>query len=319
MSAEFFRLKMPNSTLIGDVQLTEHLQDNICTFLDWALLGLGNFFNVNLNAAYPYGGNPSILRLSDDPRYAKGSVWESFRQNWVWENNPDSATQPINVSGVYVNNTFYPVGTTGPFAFNIAYPQGRVVFAAPIPINSVVQVEYSYRYYSVYSSNADWFRKIMQGSLRLDDLQYNSYGSGIWSILPESRVQLPAVVVEAVPNRHHLGKGLGGGTWYYQDVVFNIFAQTPQSRNNMIDIITYQTEKRLFMYDKNMCNRSGVYPLNQYGYLVNASYNFPYLVNNFLYTDYIVREATGNPVDNDSQSIYSGSCRWFTEIDCPQL
>lgn len=315
MSADYFRLKTPNYTLIGDVQLTDHLQDNICSFLDWSLLGLGNFFSVYLNSNYPYGGNPSILRLSEDPRYIQGSVWEGFRQNWIWENNPDSNTQPINISGVWINNTFYPTGTTGQYAFNIAYPQGRVIFNNALPINSQVQVEYSYRYYNIYPANIQWFRNLMQGSLRLDDLQYSSYGSGNWSILPESRVQLPAVVVETVPNRSHVGKGLGGGSWIYQDVLLHCFAQTPTARNNILDILNYQYEKRFFMYDKNMCNRSGVYPLNQFGFLLNNNYNYPYLVNNFLYGASIIRETTSTPLNNESQCIYTATARWNMELD----
>ena len=318
MSADFFRLKTPNSTLIGDVQLTDHLQDNICTFLDWSLLGLGNYFNVFLGTTYPFGGNPSTLRLSEDPRFPKGSVWEGFRQNWVWENNPDAAP-PINISGIYINNNFYPTGTVGSYSYNIAYPQGRVIFNSPIPANSIVQCEYSYRYYNVYPANAQWFRNLMQGSLRLDDPQFTSYGSGIWSILPESRVQLPAVVVETVPNRYHRGKGLGGSSWIYQNVLFHCFGQTPTSRNNILDILTYQFEKRWFMYDKNMCYRSGVYPLNQNGYLVNSSYTFPYLVNNFLYTSAIIRETTASPLINESQCIFVGNCKWSMEVDASWL
>lgn len=311
MSADYFRLKMPNSTLIGDLQLTGHLQDNLCTFLDWSLLGLGNFYSAYLGTNMPYGGNPATLRLSEDPRYTQGCVWEGFRQNWVWENNPDSPVQPINISGIYVNGNFMPTGTN----YNISYPQGRVIFNNAIPTNSVVQVEHSYRYYNIYPANVQWFRNIMQGSLRLDDLQFSQYGSGIWSILPESRVQLPAVVIESLPDRQSYGKGLGGGQFLTQQVLFHVFGQTPDSRNNMLDILTYQSEKRFFMYDKNACARSGVYPLNQYGYLVNQSYNFPYLVNNFLYTAAIIYGTSATPSDSDSQNIFTGSVRWTMELD----
>ncbi len=304
---------------IGDVQLTEHLQSNICSFLDWGLMNLGGYFNVYLNTTQPYGGNPSTLRLSDDPRYYKGTVWDSFKTNWCWEQGIDGSNQPINISGVYVNGQFYPVGTSGQFGYNIAYTHGRVIFNNPLPSNSKVQVEYSYKFYNVYPANIQWFKELMKGSFRIDDPQFNFFGSGLWTIFPESRAQLPAVVVESVPRREHVGKQLGGGQWIYQDMLFHIMAETPEQRNNIVDILTYQSEKRFFMYDKNAMNRSGVYPLNQFGYLVNPSSTYPFLVNNYLYTDVIIRKTTSQEQDNVAQSIYRGSCRWYLEVDSPSI
>jgi hypothetical protein len=305
--------------LIGDLQITEQLQDGIVSLLDWAFLGLGSFANVTTGTTYPFGGNPSTLRLSDDPRYTPGLVWDGFRNNWIWEQNIEYSVQPINISGIYINSQFYPLSTTGSFSYNISYPQGRVVFNSPIPTTSKVQVEFSYRMYNMYTASVQWFRDVMEGSLRLDDLQFNNRGSGNWSITPESRVMLPAIVVESIPNRKHLGKGLGGGFWMYQDILFHVFGATTPSRNNAIDILDYQSEKRFFLFDKNMVARSGAFPLNQYGFLVNQSNNYPYLINTYMYRPFIVRETTSQKMENEAQSIQVGNCTWNIEIDFGDL
>jgi hypothetical protein len=314
MSADWTRLKTPG--LVGDDQLCEHIQNNVAAFLDWGFLGLGSHVDVYLNSQAPYGGNPSTLRLSDDVRYPKGLVWEGFRQNWVWEQGIDGP-QAINISGIYVNGSFVPNNSS---VFNIDYPRGRVVFNSPISSASTVQVEYSYKLYNFYPANVQWFVNLMQGSLRLDDLQFNQYGSGIWSVSPSNRAQLPAVVVEAVPTQYHRGKGLGGGTWYYPNVLFHVFATTPTQRNNAVDIISFQTEKRFFFFDQNAASRSGVYPLNQYGFLVNPSSNYPFLVNNFLDRAAIIYETTTQQLKNESQCIYTGLVRWSNfEVDYPEV
>lgn len=317
MALDYFRFKMPGQA--GDSQLTDQFKTNAQAFLDWSFLGIGGFFNVTLNTTYPYGGNPSTLRLSDDTRYAAGTAWDAFKTNWVWENNIDYNYQPINISGVYINNTFYPTGTTGPYAYNINYSLGRVVFNSPIATNSTVQVEYSYKYYNIYNDNTQWFRQLTDRSYRIDDSQFNMSGSGIWSIFPDNRAQLPAIVVEVPPRREMTPWGVGGGQWVVLNPVFHVFAETQFDRDNALDILAYQTEKRFFLFDKNIVTRSGVWPISPYGYLQNSSYTYPYLVNNYLWRDCIIKQSNIQRVVNNPQSVYYGVATWKIEVNFPEL
>lgn len=301
---------------IGDQRLTQQLTSNFVSFLDWGLLNLGGFFNVYLTDIAPYGGNPSTLRLSDDTRYARGRVWDSFKTNWVWEQGIEYSQQPINISGIYVNSIFLPLDSS---VYNINYPQGRVIFTNPIASNSTVQVEYSFKYYNVYPASVQWFNQLTRGTFRRDDTQFNQSGSGIWTEFPESRTQLPAIVVESYPKRDWKGKQLGGGQWIYTDILFHIFAETSDGRDNVLDLLTYQNEKKFYMWNKNAVANSGAYPLNAYGYLVNPQSIYPNLINDYLWRYVIIRDTTAQQLQDEPMSVYRGIVRMTIEVDFPEI
>jgi hypothetical protein len=311
--ADFTSLKTPG-TQIGDSQLTGQLRTNICAFLDWALLGLGGFYNVYLGTTLPYGGNPSTLRLSDDPRYPSGQVWDGYKTNWIWENNIENTTQPIQISGVWINGNFLPNNHIGISGFNINYPAGRVFFNSPIPTNSTVQVEYSWRAYNVYPDNIQWFKQLQQGTSRLDNPQWSYQGSGIWSIFPESRAQLPAIVVEPIPTRTHTGYQLGGGQWLNNRITFWVLSNTETQRDSILDILTYQADRTFYLFDINRIQSSGQLPLNQWGHLINSSSTYPYLINNYLWVYALLNECPSQKLSNNAQSIFWGVAHWDIQL-----
>lgn len=305
---------------IGDAQLGNQIPANMIEFCKWGMLCIGGFWNVNLTTTLPYGGNPATLRPCDDNRYPAGLIWEGYKNNWVWETGVEYSSQPIQISGIYVNGTFYPTGTNNPtYAYNISYPLGRVIFNNPIPTNSVVQCEYSYHQYGFYPADTEWYHTLLDGLNRIDDYQYNWQGSGIWSVFSDNRISFPAVVVESVPIRKFVPKSLGGGQWCYQSVNFTVFADDPSDRNILVDILTYQNEKRFFMFDQNAMAASGSYPLNAYGYLVNPQLTYPTLVNNYYWTDAIIWNVTAGQNDNESPNVYIGKVSMTLEVDMPGI
>ena len=308
---EYTTLAVPG--LAGNAQLTDQLRSNMVMFIDWALLSQGYFMNVNLNTVYPYGGRPAKLRPSDDNRYPSGVAWDGAKLNWCWEQGVEFTSQPINISGIYVNNNFLTLNN----GYSVNYPLGRIIFNNPIPINSTVQIEYSYKYYNTYPSTAEWFRQLTEGTWRIDDSQFSSYGSGIWSIFPDSRVQLPAIAVEISPTTKYSPYGLGGGQWITKDVLFHCFAETAFDRDNFIDIISYQKWKKAFIVDKNTISKSGAFPLNVYGNVINPSSIYPFLVSNYVWTDYYIEDVSVQRTDNNPQSVYYGVCRWSCKINSP--
>ena len=65
-----------------------------------------------------------------------------------------------------------------------------------------VQLNYSYRNVQVYiADQAPWWDELQYNSMRVDDATFSEIGSGNWGILSNHRVQMPAIVVEAVPRR----------------------------------------------------------------------------------------------------------------------
>lgn len=263
---------------IGQSTLCDQLESNLIEFFNWGLLCIGGFGNAAIGNSGAFGGDTSRLRPVSDPAYVDGQVWEGFRQDWVWESGISYPIQPIQISGVYVNNQFYPLSTTGIYSHHINYPLGRVTFDNPLPITSVVQANYSYRLYTIQSSDQQWFRQVMFESFRVDNSDFLQYGSGVWNVLAQQRVQLPAVIVDVVPRRNMFGYELGGTTTIHQDILFHIFSETPSDRKTAMDIISYQKDKTIPLFDKNLMVAQNAFPLDYTGGLASGARSYPDLV-----------------------------------------
>jgi hypothetical protein len=268
-------------TNFGDSLLSDQLENNLFAFFTWGLLGIGGWTDVRIPSSGAFGGAAHRLRpVTEDPYYTPGQVWEGFRQDWVWESGVEYAFQPIHVSGVYVNGDFVPLAATGVYAHKVNYPLGRVVFETPLdPSGDMVTCEYSYRYCQFSTSDVPWWRQIQQNSLRIDDPQFLEQGSGAWSVLAQNRVQLPAVVIEAVSNARRKPFEVGSQMQIVsQDVLFHVIAETPWDKKQLHDVITYQTEKRLQGFDKNLLLAADQYPLDADGTPVSGALMYPDLV-----------------------------------------
>lgn len=271
-------LSLKNVTQIGRAALSDQLETNLLSFFQWGLLGVGNFFNVTIPTSGVYGGNQHQLRLSEDPNYAQGSVFESFRKDWVWETGVSYVPSPISVSGVYVNGNFYPNGTTGTYAFSIDNPNGRVVFNNPIPAGSKVTAEYSYRLFNFTTADVPWWREFQTNSFRVDDSQFQNFGSGAWSVLAQNRIQLPAVIVEATPRTNRTPFEIGNySAIVKQDVLFHIVTEARSDLKTMHDIITSQWQGRIPGFDKNAVLAANQFPLNGDGSLASGAMMYPAL------------------------------------------
>ena len=123
---------------VGNTLLNSELEGNLKGFLDWGMLGIGGWFNVEIPTLGAWGGQFDQLRLVDDPSYTRGQVWETARKDWVWETGtPYTGGDPIAISGIYINSTLYGTGDAT-YGHHYNYPLGRVVFDSAIPITSTV-------------------------------------------------------------------------------------------------------------------------------------------------------------------------------------
>ena len=116
--------KLKGITDVFEYTLNNDIQDGLLEYFDWALLDIGNYFNSTLGETGPNGEDYSKLRSSSNDQYTNGQVWEGFRKNWVWQSGVDYSPAPLvgtnntkpGVSGVYVDDNFYPNTTTGDYA-----------------------------------------------------------------------------------------------------------------------------------------------------------------------------------------------------------
>ena len=274
---------------IGESLFTSELESNLKWYMDWGLLNIGGWTDVNRPTSGAWGGDYSSLRAVQDPSYTNGQVWESARKDWVWETGQlyeDDGTpySGIQISGAYINDTFYSTGDAT-YGHYIDYPNGRVVFNTAIPTTASVEVDYSYRNVQVYiADQAPWWDEVQFDSLRVDDSSYSVAGSGAWGVLANHRVQLPAVIIEAVPRRRFTPYQLGDTSQFVrQDVLFHIVAENRWWRNQLVDIVSFQKDESIWLYNSNTLALSGAFPLDYRGMKVGAPLNYNDVVTNTNY------------------------------------
>lgn len=307
--------------------LNNELQDNVVEFLDWSLLEKGNYMNVTLDELSPDGLDYSKLRLSSSAAFPSGKAWEGFRQNWVWQSGVSFSPPPLvvnnnsipGISGVYVNGSFYPSNTVGTYAHKVDYYNGRIIFNNPIPTNSIVKAEYSYKYINVlYANSLPWLAEVQYGSMDLDP-SFNILNKGKYDIPSEARVQLPAIAVEIVPKRTFKGYQLGGGQFINTDILFHCLAEDEYTRNKLLDIISLQNNKNIYMFNSNEIAKSGDFPLTYQGFPVSGALRYPDLIQKYSFNQIYFKNANVQNMRIINSNFFAGIVRMTAEVISTQI
>lgn len=286
------------------------------------MLGIGGFVNVNIPTYSSFSGNFHTLKCAADPAFKFGQVWETIRKDWVWESGAyysgtNGIISPISISGVYVNNNFIlPSHPTS--GFYLDYRNGRAVFNNPIPSNSFVAMNYSYRWVQVYvADNAPWFFEGQYVSFRPGDQQWNinfPY-SGDFSASPNMRYQFPVCIIEAVPKRTHEPYEMGNSaSWIQQDVIFNIVGENKWSRDKLMDILDLEYNHILQLYDTDKVIASGLSPLDYRGNVANSTGTYPYLIGACPFAKMYIKDVQMAEVETLNPRLYEGKIRWVCEV-----
>lgn len=300
---------------IFDHTLNNEIQDNLIEFFDWGLLEKGNYFNVTLGETSHNNVDYSLLKPSNNDNFSTGTAWEGFRKNWVWQSGITYNPPPIvgnddnypGISGVYVNDIFYPSNISGQYEHTVDYFNGRVIFTNPLPLTSKVQAEYSYKYINIiYANSLPWLREIQYDSLNISDKNKN--------ILAEMQVQLPAIAIEIVPRRTMKPYQLGGGQFIYTDVLFHCIAEDDLTRNKLVDIISMQNDKIIQMFDSDLISSSGAFPINYKGSPNAGALRYPDLISSFGGFSLFLTNVNCQGMDMINSSLYAGIVRATTEI-----
>lgn len=307
-----------------DSTVSNVVRDNVVSFLDWGFLDKGGFQTVSSPASGMYGGSKHLLKPVKDNNYSDGQVWQTFKKNWVWETGVSTSTQPIQISGIYQNNTFLPYSynaTSGYYVgsgYRIDYPNGRVIFNSPIPSTSVVSANYSYKWLSVDKAEGyPFFKQIQQGSFRLD--QNFSTGSGAWNQISQNRVQLPAVLVDVLPSMEFTPLQLGGGQYANIDAIFYIISETESSCSNIANAISYQNNRVLQIYDTNSVYKSGEFPINYRGDLINTLYDYRYMIDYHSFRTAYLKDMRVNDITQLTYDLFISTARCTFEVRMPEM
>jgi hypothetical protein len=304
-------------TNIGDSTVTNHIRENLISYFDYGLVEKSNFINVQIPQTGYYGGLDHRLRLINDPRYSSGQVWQAVRGNWVWESGLGALTSNNpsypGISGVYVNNTFYPVSTTGNYSHHINHYLGRVIFDNPIPSGSIVECQYSYKYISVTKCDGiNWFTQIQKNSERSDSTNFISQ-DGDYSILSDNRYQLPSIGIEVGKTRKMKPFQIGGGQIVYTDFYLHCISEDAYTRDNLVDIVCLQNEKVINAYDLNKISASGAFPLDYRGVPASGAKQYPELVTEFPGDQIRIINSSFDSIYSLTPDIHVGTVKIVTE------
>jgi hypothetical protein len=276
-----YNASFQNVDKLGTHYLSLQLEENLKSFLNWGFLNIGGFININRPTSN-ISNNLSFHKLlrKEDPAYKNGQVWETFKKQWIYETGVSySGYSPIEISGVYVNDTFVP-GPTGeaPYNFTMNYDLGRVTFSSGLPTSTNVQMDFSYRNIQVYKANenlSEW-KTLQEFTYKRADVDK--------SITANHRIQPPCIIVEPINSANFKPYQLGSLTYRAnQDVLLHIFTENYADRNNIVDIIRLQKEKNLKLYDINSVIKNKVYYLNKDGSLNTDRMNYDQLFSDDSY------------------------------------
>jgi len=304
-------------TTFGDSTVTNDIRENLMSFFDYGLLEKNAFVNVEIPSTGYYDGLEHKLSVVDDPRYTYGQVWEGFRSNWVWESGLGALTSTDDaypgVSGVYVNDTFYPTSTTGTYSHHINHPLGRVVFDTAIDTDSEVSCEYSYKYINVARADGlDFFKQIQQRSERSENNNFVN-NSGEWDILADNRLQLPAIGIELINSRKMAPFALGGGQYVRTDFLFHCIAEDAYVRDHLLDIVSLQKESTFYSYNLDQISANNVFPLDYRGVPVSGALDYPQLISNYKGYKIRIMDVGFDAVYDLTPNIHVGTVKITTE------
>jgi hypothetical protein len=308
-----------NVNSIGENSLVTELEENIKTFLDWSFLNIGGFINVDIPTSGLYGGNFSDLKVSDQPGYTNGQVWQSAKKDWVWETGVSySGSAPNNISGVRVSNNFYPAPTgSGQVGYYINYPLANIVFNKPLAANTSVKLEYAYRWCQVYKSSTDPYLVELQGMTYDPVPAINQKDKGMYNLSSNHRVQMPCIIIEPISRSSSQPWHLGAYDFLIeQDMLLHVFAENTVDKNTISDIIRLQKQKTIWLYDIKKVVKSGVNPLDYRGSINNNGKNYYNLVTNqdYRWKKCHFKDISFSDMESKNKNLYWCTIRLTTEV-----
>lgn len=261
------------------------LKMNYILFLDNELLRDGNYQNVTSGLPFYSGEDMSKFVVDDNPKTLAplglmntstgapitGRVYQSAFKNWVYESGvvpsnyaiAQGFTAPIRVSGVYVDGRFCPtdstaVGYDASCAHTVDYLNGRVIFDQDMPANLNVHADFAFKEVAVVTASK--FNNQLVGGVLETKFTTNPrtagqliYPSGGSRILP-----YPVIFVEDA-SRDYEAYQLGDRSLIAIDeMAFHIYALDESTRDNLVDLVSFQERKRIPIIDFN----SAPFPLS---------------------------------------------------------
>jgi hypothetical protein len=226
-------------------------------FLEQELLRDGQYDVITSGTQFYDGSDMSVLVpdtsaqvLAELGGVQAGQVWQSAFKNWVYENPPALNPSVIlrnwptahRASGVYIDGAFR-LENDAVYPHHIDYLNGRIIFDSPLPLDTRVHGDFTYKTVKVMSLR-EFNNQLKFGVL---EQQYTTnpltagqliYPSGTTRISP-----LPIIFIEDM-GRTYGSYQIGDRSLIANDeMVCEIWTLDEGSRDNLIDLVAYQHRK----------------------------------------------------------------------------
>lgn len=226
-------------------------------FLEQELLRDGNYDVVTSGQMFYDGSDMSALIpdtapqvLADIGGLVPGQVWQSAFRDWVYENppalNPSVILQrwpaAFRASGVYIDGAFR-LENDPVYPHHIDYLNGRVIFNNPLPLETRIHAQFSYKTVHVLSLR-EFNNQLRHGVL--EQQWTNNPRTANQLIYPSGSIRitpLPIIFVEDMA-RTYGAYELGNRSLIARDeFVCEIWALDEGTRDNLIDLVSFQENK----------------------------------------------------------------------------
>lgn len=308
-------LKLNNVCYYGETRFINMAEINLKARLDWGLLCIGGWTDVTLGMQSAYSADWSQLALACDCNYTDGQVWQSARKDWVYESGVNYVDADANIHNPLVPQ-IYVGGLPVVAGFSINYPEGRVIFDAPLASTSVVQAVHSFRNIQVYiGDSVPWWQELQRNSFRVDDSHFQKTESGDWSIGSHHRIQMPVIIIDAIPFGNTQGYSLG--TYKLkdtQDILFHILAENKVTRNNIIDIIMLQGHRNICTFNCDDAAVNQALPLDCGGDIAPSGVDYDELVAQYPWCNIRLQRPLLTHVDSIDCGLFEGMVHIPLEI-----
>lgn len=277
-------------------------------FLDHAFLSIGAWSDVDINQTNFITSSISKLEMDEDPAFKRGRSWISAKKDWIYDTNITyNSKNPISIEDIQINNSSINSG------YYIDYINGRIIFDQPKSPQSIIKLSYSYANIQTYrSSDCPWWKIIESGVIEPKDMKSTGYNE--WTIGPYHKIQMPCIVIDAVPRARSLPYELGSKSLKIeQDVLFNILAENKNDRNQLIDIIRLQQDNTIWLFDTNKAAQDNKLPLDHKGSINPNGLNYSELINQYKWAKTNITNVVLSEIMSIN-GIYEGVARATFEI-----